>query len=215
MYLTFGTKNEKVGFFDKRFYSIDEYLEIESQLSEVYEFWNGDIIKLNQFDYSFFKQRIFELEKLLSEQSKEKEYKLFSNLSLKKKKVWIEKENSLLYLDLFVIKGEIEYFSGRKDIIVNPSMLVEVSTAASMGFIDNVRGDQTFLKDRTKKFWKYQKLNSLREYVLVSDAGFTVFETYNRLEKESWKYQMFSEDENDLVHFESIDSKIPFKDIYL
>lgn len=210
----FGTKDEKIGFFDKRFYSIDEYLEIEPQLSEVYEFWNGEIIKLNQFDYSFFKQRIFDFEKLFSEQLEEKECKLFSNLSLKKKKIWIEEENSLLYPDLFVVSDKIEYFSELKDIIVNPLMLIEVSAVDSMGSIDNVRRDRTFLNDRAEKFWKYQKIYSLKEYVLISDVGFIVVETYSRLEKESWKYQMFSK-ENDLVYLESTDSIIPLKDIYL
>jgi len=210
----FGVKNKNLGFVGKRFYTIDEYLEIEERVPEIYEFWNEDVIKLDQLDF-YFKESIFNLERKLSEELEKNNYNLFSNFFLKKKKIWIKSENCLFYPDLFVVGDEVEYYPNRKNIITNPLMIIEISTAYSMGNIDGVRGDRTYLTDRASKFWKYQNVSTLKEYVLITDDGLTVVETYNKLDDKNWKYQVFSEEKNNVVNFESVDIKLPVKDIYL
>ena len=209
----FGLKDKNTGFVGKRIYSIEKYLEIEARLPEVYEFWNEHVIKLNKPD--FFKESIFNLEKVLSEKLSKTNNKLFSNFFSKKKKIWIESENCLFYPDLFVVRDEIEYYPNCEDIVVNPVMIIEVSTQYSMGSMDGVRGDQSYLTNRTTKFWNYQKLSSIEEYVLINDVGLTVIETYNRIDETAWKYQLFSQDKNIIANFESIDIQIPVRNIYL
>lgn len=211
----FGAKNKKSDFVGKRIYSIEEYLEIEARLPEVYEFWDGLPIRLNLPDF-FFRETVTRLEKILSEAITEKNFKVFSNFFLKKKKVWIKSENCLFYPDLFVVGDKIDYYPEREDIITNPLMTIECSPVDSMGSINGVTGDRTYLTDRTTKFWKYQKIPSLREYILIADNGAeNIAETYIRLNEHDWKYRLFSKKENDFINFESIDLKFPIKTIYL
>ena len=119
-----------------------------------------------------------------------------------------------MYPSLFVVEGDINYCFGRQDIIDNPLLIIEVSTIYSMGHIGSKRGDQKYLGDRTSRFRTYQKIPSLKEYVIIGDVGQILFETYNKLEDDAWKYRIFSERENNIVHFESLDLKLPVKNFY-
>lgn len=176
----FGSDKKKISFGGKRIYSIEEYLDIEKQVTETYEFWNEEVRKLNNFND--FDESLSKLKKTISERIVNENCKVFSNFLFNKKKIWIESENCLFYPDLFVVDEIIEFYQNQKDIICNPILIVEASTAYSMGKIGSKRGDNTYLNDRTDKFWTYQKIPSLREYVLIADIGETVIETYNRLD---------------------------------
>lgn len=204
----FGIKSKKTRFQGKTISTIDEYLEIEEQVAETYEFWDGWIKSLNRPEDLM--ERVCNSVKALSKELVNKKYKVFSN-SPKKIKVWIESENCLFYPDLFVVENEIHHYSGREDIIANPLMIIEVSEADSMAIHRNGEyGDQTYLTDRTTKFWKYQQIPSLKEYVIISDSGAKiVIETYNRLDDEHWKYQVFSKTGNKVVELETIGIKLP------
>ncbi len=211
----FGRKRENIGFQGKTIYTIDEYLEIEAQLAESYEFHNERVGKLN--DPEFFIESILKFHKTLSDKFAGSNFQVFSNFLSKKKKIWIEAENSLMYPSLFVISGELNYYPGREDIIVNPLLIIEVSTIYSMGSMNSKRGDQKYLSDRSSRFWAYQKIPSLREYALITDIGSTVIETYNKLDGKSWKYQVFSNTlfGSNLVNFESINIELPVTDFYI
>lgn len=210
----FGSNKKKTGFYGKRIYSIEEYLDIEKQVTETYEFWDEIVIKLNN-DFNNFYKGLSNLRKRFVEKLGNENGRVFLNLLFKKQKVWIESENCLFYPDLFVVDEVIEFYQNKEDVICNPTMIIEASTVHSMGKMNGKSGDNTYLNDRTSKFWNYQKIPSLKEYVLISDIGDTVVETYNRMDEENWKYQIFSRRENDLVKFESIDVTFPVKDIYL
>jgi hypothetical protein len=211
----FGLKRKKSEFQGKAIYTIDDYLEKEARTTENYEFSDGFVEKLNE--PVFFIESISKFEKTLSDKLADSNFQVFSNFIWKRKKVWIEAENSLMYPSLFVVGSEINYYPGREDIIANPFLIIEVSTVYSMGNIDGKRGDQKYLSDRTNRFWKYQKIPSLKEYVLITDIGSIVIETYNKLDGESWKYQVFSNYlfRSNLVSFESIDVKLLIADFYL
>jgi len=211
----FGRKSEKIGFQGKSIYEIDEYLEIERQLPETYEFWNMDVMPLNRPDD--LEVKVCRSLGKFSEELANRNYKLFLNFPFKKKKVWIKSENCLFYPDLFVVEDEIEFYPDRQDIVSNPRMIIEVSHFDTMaGNRNGERGDQTYLTDRTSKFWKYQKISSLKEYVIIAHIGVSVLvETYNRQDNKSWKYRAFSEKENAVAHFESIDIKLPVTEFYI
>lgn len=206
----FGIK-EKKGFIGKRIYSINEYLSMEKDLPQTYEFWNEFVVGLDEPD--FFSDSIRKLTEKIEEKLSDTTYKVFSNFFFKNKKIWLEPENCLFYPDLFVVDIEkAKNYKDYKDIISNPLMIIEVSIADSMA----VNRDQTFLRDRKDKLWMYKEILSLQEYVLISDNGVeTAVETYNRLEESCWKYQSFSKRTNQLINFESIDLKISITDLYI
>jgi len=64
--------------------------------------------------------------------------------------------SAYLYPDVMVICGAPQYVDGHRDMIRNPTVIVEVLS------------DSTERWDRTGKFAHYRRIPSLREYVLVS-----------------------------------------------
>ena len=211
----FGRKAKKDGFQGKAIYEIEDYLKIEARQAGNYEFQNGVVEKFNEPD--FFIESVSKLKKTLSDKLADRGFQIFSNYTEKEKRVWIEAENSLMYPSLFVVGDTINYYPGREDIIANPLLIIEVSTICSMGSINGKSADWKYLSDRTNRFWTYQKISSLKEYVLIADIVPTiVIETYNKLEEGSWKYQVFSDRlfESRSVNFESIDLQLPIRDFY-
>jgi Uma2 family endonuclease len=71
-------------------------------------------------------------------------------------KVRLPGSNKFFYPDVVVVCGELQYHDERKDIISNPDLVVEVLSPS------------TEASDRGAKFKAYQTIESLKEYVLVS-----------------------------------------------
>ena len=71
-------------------------------------------------------------------------------------KVLIRSANAGTYPDLVALCGEPELLDQRHDLLLNPSLVVEVLS------------DSTEAYDRGEKFALYRQLPSLREYLLVS-----------------------------------------------
>lgn len=80
------------------------------------------------------------------------------------------------YPDVMVVCGESEFHDAYKDVLLNPSVIVEVLS----------EGTETF--DRGEKFRRYRKWNpTLRDYILVSQDKPQV-EHFARQADDSWSY---------------------------
>jgi Uma2 family endonuclease len=81
-----------------------------------------------------------------------------------------------MYPDLMVVCGEPAYAEGHRDMITNPSVIVEVLSASTEAW------------DRGGKFAQYRRVASLREYVLVSQDAMRV-EWFTRGADGAWTYR--------------------------
>lgn len=81
------------------------------------------------------------------------------------------------YPDLSVVCGPSTHRSGNKHIITNPVLVVEVLSPS------------TESKDRGEKFIRYQQIETLRSYLLVSQTEPRV-ELFERGENGHWDYTM-------------------------
>ena len=80
------------------------------------------------------------------------------------------------YPDLVVICGEPEYLDDRRDVLTNPTLIIEVMSASTAFF------------DRHEKFIRYQLYNpTLIEYVLVRQ-DMPAVEVFARQSDGSWRY---------------------------
>ena len=70
-------------------------------------------------------------------------------------KIRIDSEDTTVYPDALVICEKPEFWNGREDIIVNPFVIVEVLSKSTQNY------------DRGEKFMLYQRLPSLKEYIVV------------------------------------------------
>ncbi len=81
-----------------------------------------------------------------------------------------------LYPDVFVVEDLPIYEDEHKDIVVNPILIVEVLSESTEGF------------DRGEKFLSYQKIETLCEYILVSQDKRQI-EQWILNEKGKWQFE--------------------------
>lgn len=90
-------------------------------------------------------------------------------------KVCLSDSRKFFYPDVMVICGGLQYHGDRKDIVTNPALVVEVLSPSTEAF------------DRGAKFEAYRTVESLKEYVLVSQDK-PLVEQYVRNGDGSWKF---------------------------
>jgi Uma2 family endonuclease len=90
-------------------------------------------------------------------------------------KVRLPDSRKFFYPDVTVVCGELQFHDRRRDIILNPVVIIEVLSKSTEAF------------DRGAKFQAYQTLDSLKEYVLVAqDKPFV--EQFVRQADGKWTY---------------------------
>jgi len=115
-------------------------------------------------------------------------------------KIWAESYRKFYYPDVTVICGEPVFYRKRDDAITNPVLIFEVLSKS------------TEARDRGEKFAAYQSLESLQEYVLVSQDK-PKLEKFVRQSDESWKYQAIIGLKSK-IGFESIGVELTFEEVY-
>jgi Uma2 family endonuclease len=88
-------------------------------------------------------------------------------------RVKVPERNLYTYPDVAVVCGEPSFEDAEVDTLLNPTLIVEVLSKSTGKY------------DRTTKFEHYRTLESLAEYVLVSQDGYRV-EQYNRQPDGRW-----------------------------
>ncbi len=90
-------------------------------------------------------------------------------------KVRMPDSRKFFYPDVSVVCGEPQFHNERTDVILNPILIIEVLSESTEAF------------DRGGKFQAYQRLESLQEYILLSQNK-PVVEQYVRQSEVVWKY---------------------------
>ncbi len=115
-------------------------------------------------------------------------------------KICVSLTGKYYYPDLSVVCGEPIYYDNHRDVLVNPKVVIEVLSPS------------TEKKDRGEKFQNYQQIESLTDYLLVSqDKPF--IEHYARREHNQWLYSR-SSDLASSVHIDSIDCRLNLAEVY-
>jgi len=114
-------------------------------------------------------------------------------------KVQIDTADAYFYPDISGLCGELEFHDDRQDIYRNPQFVIEILSDSTESF------------DRGKKFFNYQMLPSLKEYVLVSQKR-AVVEIF-RKDGDRWIYQLLK-GADAVLGLESVDCEVSFEEIY-
>jgi Uma2 family endonuclease len=104
------------------------------------------------------------------------------------------------YADVSVICGEPRLEDAHKDILLNPTVLIEVLSESTESY------------DRGRKFEHYRRIDSLQDYVLVSQSEPRI-ETYRRQTAREWLLtEAVGMDES--VELASVRCLFPLRDVY-
>jgi len=116
-------------------------------------------------------------------------------------RVLFDETAHLFYPDIVIVCGERLFHDNRNDTITNPSVIVEVLSPSTERF------------DRGEKFREYQKIASLREYVLVSQTTQAVERYVRQSDSNLWMYALTT-GESAVARFETLETDVPLADIY-
>lgn len=109
-------------------------------------------------------------------------------------------ETTYLYPDVTVVCGELKLVPNIFDTLENPTVICEVLSKS------------TEARDRGDKSRAYRRLESLTDYVLISQNQMLV-EHYVRQTDDSWKFVEYTEP-SDKIIFESINCQLTVAEIY-
>jgi Uma2 family endonuclease len=172
-----------------------EYLSLERQAEFKSEYFAGEVFAMAEASqrHNLIAANII---RILGAQLLERDCNVYpSDMRVK-----ITKINKYTYPDVVVACAEEQFEDENNDVLLNPVVIFEVLS------------DSTEAYDRGKKFEHYQSLESLREYVLISQDPYRV-ERYVRQDDRTWTYTEFhSADE--VATLPTISCTLPLTDVY-
>lgn len=175
--------------------SPEEYLEEERKAFEKHQYFDGDIVAMSGASIPHNRivgNIIGELSSFL----KGKHCDVFpSDL-----RVSVPEMNTYTYPDITIICGEPEVTDKQKDTVTNPTVIFEVLSGSTRDY------------DKGRKFLYYQKILSLKEYILIDSRQQAII-VYKKMENEHWDVSVL-EGASAKLPISSIDCTISFSDIY-
>lgn len=175
-------------------YTPEEYLALEDKAEYRSEYDNGEIVTMAGGSINHARI-ISNVDRLFGSRLKNVCESLTTDV-----KVRVESYRKFYYPDVLVICGQPEFHQERNDTITNPVLIVEVLS------------DSAEARDRGEKFAAYQELESLQEYILVSQDKAKV-EQFTRQNDGSWKYRTTIGLKSN-VKFTSIEIELMLDEIY-
>lgn len=115
-------------------------------------------------------------------------------------RVRISSVGKYTYPDASVACAEEQFEDEDEDTLLNPVVIIEVLSKSTEAY------------DRGKKWEHYQRLDSLRDYLLISQTSYRV-EQFSRQEGGSWSYTEYI-GESDVINIKSIGCSLLLRDIY-
>ncbi|MEJ0102237.1 MAG: Uma2 family endonuclease [Bacteroidota bacterium] len=140
--------------YDKRRYSIEEYLEMEKDADQKHEYYQGEIFAMSGAKVP---HNIITANLLISLGIKLKgnRCKPFSS----DQRIHITQNTLFTYPDISIICGEIKTLNNDKWNVLNPSVIIEVLSSSTKNY------------NRGEKFRLYRDIPTLKEYILVDSES--------------------------------------------
>ena len=176
-------------------YTPQQYLEMERRADYKSEFTSGEIFAMAGASREHV-LIVTNLVRQLSAQTPDRPCETYSN----DMKVKVNALGDYNYPDVVVACGDIAFEDNHRDTLVNPLVIVEVLSPS------------TEHKDRGTKFLQYQWIESLTDYVLVSQDRVLV-ERFARQPDDNWLYTRL-EGTDAVLSLPSIGCRVTLAEVY-
>jgi Uma2 family endonuclease len=187
---------------EDRYYTVEEYFDLMEKTGLKFEYNEGRVFDLRMMAGTSVAHALIAMNfgAALHSRMSGSPCRVFGSDLL----VRIARKAKYRFPDLAVICGpeEIDRSSpSHREAVTNPVLLVEVLS------------DSTAKDDRGEKFAEYRELDSLREYVLVSQHR-PLIEVFRRHDDGTWGIFTIVEGLDADLELKSIDACVPLRDIY-
>lgn len=175
--------------------TLEEYLEFDYNAEGRYEYFDGGIFEMSggSPEHSLLSSRT---SRLLGNQLDPKSCFVYSS----DVKIKVPTMPPYRYADVSALCGTPIYEEvGKQKLLVNPTLIIEVLSASTEGY------------DKVKKFKAYKSIESLREYLLISqNEQFIVL--YTKHNQKFWFQSEYVDGET--LKLESLDCELKVDEIY-
>ncbi|MFN6393303.1 MAG: Uma2 family endonuclease [Aphanizomenon sp.] len=178
-----------------RYYTPEEYLELEEQAEYRSEYRDGEIIAMtggttnhNKIALNFAASLKYGLRK--------KNYDVY----ISDVRLWILRYRQHTYPDVMIIQGEPIYATENNTTVMNPLLIAEVSSKSTSNY------------DQSDKFMYYRSIPEFKEYILINQYQYHVMQ-YVKTNDSKWIFTEL-ESESDILTLQTIDFQIALSEIY-
>jgi Uma2 family endonuclease len=178
-----------------RYYTPEEYLELEEKAEYKSEYRDGEIIPMtggttnhNKIAGNFYAYLKFALKK--------KNYDVY----IGDVRLWIPRYRQHTYPDIMVIQGEPIYTGASTTTVMNPLLIAEVLSKSTSNY------------DQSDKFMYYRSIPEFKEYILINQYQYHVMQ-YVKTDDSKWIFTEL-QSESDILTLETIDFQISLSDLY-
>lgn len=175
--------------------SVEEYLRLEESTDGKHEFVDGEVVAMA----GATKEHNRIVANILREVGtflKEKGCDVFPS----DYRLTTPAGRNYFYPDVTVVCGGVEEQQGVFDTLINPLIIFEVMSEGT----ENI--------DRGYKFFHYQQISSLQEYVLIDSREYAI-DVIRRQADGAWKFDKYLPADGQ-VHLASINCTLSFDDVY-
>jgi len=188
---------------EKKYYSPEEYLELEVNAEEKHEYIDGEIILMsggmpnhNRIILNFGASLNFAL--------KRQPYDVF----VSDQRLWIPQRRTYTYPDIMVVQGALQLQVGRKDTITNPVMIAEILSKSTQAY----DSPSETLCEQGEKFKFYRTIPTFQEYVTIEQYSMHV-ERYYKTEPHQWIFSEYDGAES-ILSLNTVPCEISLADLY-
>ena len=178
-----------------RYYTPEEYLELEEKAEYKSEYRDGEIIPMtggttnhNKIALNFAANLKFGL--------KRQNYDVY----IGDVRLWIPRYRQHTYPDIMVIQGEPIYTGANTTTVMNPLLIAEVLSKSTSNY------------DQSDKFMYYRSIPEFKEYILINQYQYHVMQ-YVKTDDSKWIFTEL-QSESDILTLETIDFQITLSDLY-
>ncbi|NBB22853.1 Uma2 family endonuclease [Runella sp. CRIBMP] len=192
----------------KKYYTPEEYLELEEKAAYKSEYFNGHIYPMGDFEgdtpeamaganpaHNAIRENLsIEIGSFL----KKKACRSFSS----DQRVFIPSNGLYTYPDLVVVCGKPEFSDVQTNSLTNPVLIVEVLSQSTANY------------DRGEKFELFRDIPTFREYLLI-DSRRVWAELWRKSNEGIWSLVFEGKSLESLLCLETIGMELPLSDLYV
>ncbi len=187
--------NEAAVSYNRRRYTVEEYLEMESRSDVKHEYYRGEIFAMSgaKLQHNIITMN---LGTALKEKLKGKPCRPYGS----DMRIRIDQWDLFTYPDMSVICGEPKSMNDDQFNFLNPTIIFEVASTSTSDY------------DRGTKFKFYRDIPTLKEYVLIDTEAIAI-EIFYINDRGHWELNEYK-NSSDTLKLRSILVEIPLTDIY-
>ncbi|WP_343522249.1 Uma2 family endonuclease [Pedobacter sp.] len=187
--------NEPVAAYQKRHYTVEEYLEMEKPSTVKHEYYQGEIFAMsgagdnhNEIFSNVFGEIAYKL--------KGKPCRPYGS----DKRMHIPENTLFTYPDISIYCNGLTHSNADEDTSILPTVIIEILSPSTKNY------------DRGKKFNLYRDIPSLKEYIMIDSESVSV-EAHHVNDEQNWILSKH-EEITDVLSFVSMGFDVALSDIY-